>query len=46
MEVEQAFTVLRHKRVEINQPTNSLRNSISDASDYVASIRVPTENHI
>jgi hypothetical protein len=33
MEVKQAFTVLRHERVEIYQRTNSLRNSIGDATD-------------
>jgi hypothetical protein len=46
MEVKQAFTVLRHERVEIYQRTNSLRNSISDATDYIATIRVPAENYV
>src|SRR5580692_4349029 len=46
MEVKQAFTILRHKRVEIYQRTNSLRNSISDASDYVPTVRVTAENHV
>ena len=45
-EVKQAFTVLRHERVEIYQRTNSLWNSISGASDYAATVRVPAENHI
>src|SRR5262249_25287465 len=34
------------ERIEIYQPANSLRNLISDASDYVATIRVPAENYI
>jgi hypothetical protein len=45
-EVKQAFTVLRHERVEIYQLTNSLRSLISNATDYVAIVRVPAENHI
>jgi hypothetical protein len=35
MEFKQAFTALRHERVEIYQRTNSLRNSIGDATDYL-----------
>ena len=46
MEVKHAFAVLRDERVEIYQRANSLRNLISDATDYVATIRVPAENHI
>src|SRR6476661_757013 len=45
-EVKQTFAIFRHERVEIHQRTNSLRNSISDATDYTATIRVPAENHI
>jgi len=46
MEVKHAFTVLWDEGVEINQHTNALGNSISDATDYEASIRVPTEDYI
>jgi hypothetical protein len=45
-EVEQAFTVLRHERVEIYQSTNSLRNLIGDAPDDAATIRVPAEDYV
>src|SRR5262249_44817416 len=34
------------KRVEIYQRANSLRNLISNATDYVAAIRGPAVNHI
>jgi hypothetical protein len=46
MEIKQAFTVLRHECVEIHQRANSLRNSIGDAGDYDATVRVSTENYI
>src|SRR5215475_12763278 len=46
MKVKHAFTVFRHERVEIYQRANSLRNLISDASDYAATIRVPAENYV
>ena len=44
-EVKQAFAIFRHERVEIDERTNSRRNSISNASDYAATVGVSAENY-
>src|SRR5215475_683944 len=46
VEVKYAFAILRHERIEVYQRTNTLRNPVSDATDYGPAVRVAAENYI